>query len=136
MRLTITLPLPHKNLSPNARVHWRTKADATAKARRDARLAATSIINQTRKTPPKLESATMQATFYFRDSRRRDKSNAASSLKAYEDGFTDAGVWRDDSGVTHLPVVFLTDRVNPRVELTITPDAAGVPTIFLEGETT
>ena len=42
---------------------------------------------------------------------------ALASLKATFDGLVDAGLLHDDSALTHLPLVFLVDAKNPRVEL-------------------
>lgn len=125
MTLTITLPLPPRGLSPNARLHWRPKAALTAKARSDARLAAIHAMNVNDMVPPLWENVTIQAFFYFRDRRRHDRDNALSSLKGSFDGLCDAKLLLDDSGITHLPVVFLHDSFDPRVELKVTPGAAG-----------
>jgi hypothetical protein len=38
--ITITLPWPDKRLSPNARCHWREKANAANMARAEGRIAA------------------------------------------------------------------------------------------------
>lgn len=117
--ITIELPLPHKNLSPNSRCHWRAKAAATAKARGDSRNATCDQINR-KHSSWDWPAATVQATFYFRDKRKHDKDNSLSSLKAYFDGLADAGLITNDSGLTHLPVVHAVDKLNPRVVLTIT----------------
>lgn len=69
--------------------------------------------------PYRLESATVQATFYHKDKRRRDGDNLLAMLKPVWDGMVDAGVFVDDSGLTHLPVVKLVDKDNPRVEITV-----------------
>ncbi len=121
--MIIVLPLPHKNLSPNARVHYQVKARHTAKARRDAGYAALHAMNEQRPSRNSLvpwDNATAKATFYFRTKNRRDRSNMGAWLKAYEDGITDAGVWRDDCVVTWLPpsIVGL-DPKNPRVEIEV-----------------
>jgi Holliday junction resolvase RusA-like endonuclease len=63
------------------------------------------------------KEATCQVHWYARDSRRRDKDNCLSSLKATFDGLVDAGLLEDDSALTHLPLVILVDPKNPRVEL-------------------
>ncbi len=119
--MTIVLPLPNKLLSPNARPHWRAKSAQVAKHREWARLATMVLINA---DPPETiwTTATARATFYFKDKRRRDKSNLASSLKSYEDGITDAGLWVDDCGVTWLPVVIAIDKTDPRLEIEVTND--------------
>ncbi len=125
MTLTIVLPLPHRNLSPNARCHHMQKARHTEKARRDAGYATLAAINElsgSNESSMPWALATAKATFYFRAKNRRDKSNMGAWLKAYEDGITDAGVWRDDSVVTWLPPsIDNIDPKNPRVEIEVTP---------------
>jgi crossover junction endodeoxyribonuclease RusA len=109
----VTLPLPPKQLSPNARVHWAVKAKAVKQYREDARWA---VINHCHYHWP---AAEVQATFYHSRNARRDKDNLLSSLKAAFDGLVDGGLLSDDSGLTHLPVRTDIDKKNPRVELTI-----------------
>lgn len=117
--LTVTLPLPPRELSPNFTVGSRGgrmgKAAKIKKYRHCAYTMAQSAIG--RKMAPRWEAATAQATFYVKDKRRRDADNALASLKAAFDGLKDAGVVADDSGITHLPVRFVVDRANPRVEI-------------------
>ncbi len=121
-RLVITLPLPSAKLSPNARVHWRSKAAATKAARQFAMMAALEALERAAASiwtdPPQWRAATEQATFHVRDKRRRDKDNLAASLKAYRDGITDAGILADDSGLTQLPVVVTVDGP-PRVVIVL-----------------
>jgi len=111
--MTITLPLPPRELSPNWRGHWAQKAKAVKKYRQ---LAWAVAMSETRCNWP---TANAQATFYFRDRRRRDRDNLLASLKSAFDGLTDAGVIDDDSGLTHLPVIVEYDKANPRVEITV-----------------
>lgn len=117
--LTIILPLPAKALSPNARVHWRVKAKSTAKARGDAQLAAINAMNEEGICAPYWKKATAKGRFYFRTNRAHDQTNLQGSLKASEDGFTDACVWKDDSGVVWLPPEVFVDAKKPRVEVEI-----------------
>lgn len=117
--ITITLPLPAKELSPNARVHWAKKGRAVRVQRTGADVRARMAMDF--KEPPQWERAELQATFYLPDRRRRDADNLAASLKAQLDGIADAGVVANDAGFTHLPPRLLVDRENPRVELTIRP---------------
>lgn len=120
--MTITLPLPPKELHPNARVHWMVKAKQTLSYRTTARWVAYEVLNPIGfhgKSRPYWKAATVQATFYFKVNRRRDADGLLSSLKAAFDGLADAGVIADDSGLTHLPVIVKVDAKNPRVELEI-----------------
>lgn len=115
--IVITLPIPDRRLSPNARTHWAAKAKLTREHRTRAMLLALAALPST--VQPKLTIATVQIDWYHRTAHRLDSTNAIGSCKAYEDGLTDAGIWHDDSGVTHLPVRQFTDKANPRIVLTI-----------------
>lgn len=117
---TITLPLPHKHLSPNARPHWRAKAMAVKVYRSLTGLTATGILTGQANLRPMWKAATVQGRAFFKDARRRDKDNILASLKAAFDGLKDAGLIEDDSGLTHLPMEVLVDKKNPRIELVVT----------------
>ena len=89
----LTLPWPHKGLSPNARVHWRRKAELTAKAKREAWGVALAAGVKHRETDAEVP---MRVTFCPPDRRRRDRDNAIAACKAMMDGLAMAlGV--DDS---------------------------------------
>ncbi len=89
------------------------------KARGDARIAAIDAMNKHGDVNKFWGSAAIKARFYFRLKRRRDHDGLIGSLKAAIDGFTDAGLWFDDSAVTWLvPEVFI-DKLNPRVEIEV-----------------
>lgn len=113
--LSITLPLPPRELSPNARAHWATKARATKRYRQaacvEAVLAGVPAVPWTK--------ATVQLRFHFRTAARRDRDNLLASMKAAFDGLADAGVVADDHGLTHLPVELVTGSADPRVEMVI-----------------
>ena len=116
--MKITLPLPPACLSPNARVHWAAKAKAAKTMRELACLNAKAWCNENENTYPWRE-ATMQLTFYFKTAARRDPDNCLSSCKSVIDGIVDAGVLLDDDMITHLPVVRMKDKDNPRLEMEI-----------------
>ncbi len=115
-QIKITLPLPPKELSPNARGHWAAKARATKGYRQWAWAEAVSTSGGRRF---RWLAATAVATFYFPQRRRRDRDNLLASLKAAFDGITDAEIIADDSGLIHLPVAVTIDRDNPRVEISL-----------------
>ena len=117
--ITITLPLPHKHLSPNARVHWGQLAEAKKRARRDAKYEAIAEMSHMQLSAPKLKTARVEYRFYFKTRHSHDADNAIASMKASLDGLTDAGLWTDDSVVTLLPPVLAVDRVRPRVEVVV-----------------
>lgn len=82
--IQVVLPWPHKNLSPNARVHHMAKATLVKKHRQWARWA----------TPARLqveaERLSLTITFNPPDKRRRDTDNLLASVKSYFDGIADA----------------------------------------------
>lgn len=124
MKLTITLPLPHKHLSPNARVHHMAKHRVKATARLLAKLEAVNAMNKASVAMHGegtwcWKTATVRCLFYFRAERRRDADNLLASMKTYFDGIVDSGLLDDDSGLTHLPVFVAKDGMNPRVEVVI-----------------
>ena len=119
--IVITLPLPAKCLSPNARAHWRTKA----KAVKEYRLRAWGeALEATECQMPRWTAATVQATFYHPQRRRRDSDNCLASLKPAFDGLADAGLIENDCGLTHLPPILLIDPEYPRVMLVVTRTGA------------
>jgi Holliday junction resolvase RusA-like endonuclease len=130
MKLTITLPLPPKELSPNYTVGSRGqrlgKAAKTKKYRKHAceetQIATGAFSNRAAWYWP---AAEVQCTFYYKDTRRRDKDNALASMKAAFDGIADAGLVGDDSALTYLPVKMLKSKENPRVEIEITRKEVG-----------
>ncbi|MBN2582551.1 MAG: RusA family crossover junction endodeoxyribonuclease [Planctomycetes bacterium] len=112
--LVFVLPLPPRELSPNARPHHMAKARAVRKYRLWAWAEARS-----QNVRPGWAEAKAQATFHFTSNRRRDRDNLLASLKPAFDGLVDAGVLADDSGLTHLPVRIELDANEPRVEICI-----------------
>ena len=125
--IRLTLPLPAKSLHPNARVHWRPKADAVRVARVAAKVRALEAVRAAAgdkrplPQPPRWRTANAQVTFYAPDRRRRDRDGVLTSLKAAFDGIADAGVIVDDSGFIHHPVLMEYDPANPRIEIRICP---------------
>jgi crossover junction endodeoxyribonuclease RusA len=120
-QLTVTLPLPPKELSPNARCHWRVKALKTQGYRADARALAFVALQDAIMAAPRWKAATMQVRWFTRTAHHCDPDNGLSCMKSAIDGLTDARIFSDDKGLTHLPIIFAKDAKNPRVELTITP---------------
>ena len=118
MTLTITLPLPAAGLSPNSRLHWAAKSRLVRDYRGAAAIVTRDAMNRA-KIKGGWERATVRPVFYKRVNRRADADNALSSLKAAIDGLADAGLIRDDSGLTYLPVEFRVDSRSPRVELVV-----------------
>jgi crossover junction endodeoxyribonuclease RusA len=113
--LTITLPLPHKSLSPNWRGHWGIKSKHTKVSRRRAKLRTLEALGG--RSAPTFTG--YRLAFFFPDARNRDDDNAAASCKAYRDGIAD-GLKVDDStlALSARPALSI-DRSNPRVEITL-----------------
>ena len=122
-RLKITLLLPPPQLSPNWRGHFMAKARATKKYRTQAFGESLFQLQEARMPKPWWREATVQATFWFKDLRRRDRDNMLASLKAAFDGLADAHIVVNDSCITHLPVLVGVDKKDPRVELEIVKTA-------------
>jgi len=112
MTIRIVLPLPAKQLSPNARVCWQAKARATKEYRSISFFVSQRFLSR-------WKAAEVESVFYFRDRRRRDRDNLLASLKAAFDGIASAGIVDDDANLTHLPVRLEVDRDAPRVEISI-----------------
>lgn len=120
--VSVVLPLPSGFLSPNCppasfggRIR---KARITAALRNRARLA----VLESGVTSGPWPLASVTATFYHRDERRRDPDNYMAMLKGAYDGMRDAGLLVDDDS-KHLirrEPRFEIDRRAPRVELTVT----------------
>jgi hypothetical protein len=116
--LTITLPIPSRGLSPNARLHWRNKGSLTKKARWYAKVRTTDAIAKLQRRPV---VTGYSLAFHYPDARRRDDDNAQASTKAYRDGIADAlGIDDNTLRMSAVPT-FAVDRTNPRLEITLIP---------------
>ena len=127
MEITFELKIPDKSLSPNSRSHWRVKQPHKVASREEAETKAIAFISSWEADNGEwvpTDKATVQANFCFKDNRRRDKDNFGAMLKSVWDGLTRGGLWKDDSGITHLPVLFTTGVKNPRVEITVYTDGS------------
>jgi Holliday junction resolvase RusA-like endonuclease len=114
--ITVTVGTPSRLMNPNSRCHWGVKAKATKRARVEA-WAAAQVAMYEANVKGGWKEATAEVHWYARDSRRRDKDNCLSSLKATFDGLVDAGLLVDDNAITHLPLIIFVDPKNPRVEI-------------------
>ena len=109
--MKIVLPIPSRNLSPNARVHWSKLARFKKSARREAALQAFAQVGIVAIKSYRLD-------FYWPNKRRRDKDNAAAMCKAYLDGVADC-MQQDDSEWDFDGVRFAVDAESPRLEIII-----------------
>lgn len=89
-------PWPPKELSPNARVHWRMLAKARAQYKEDCGWVIRSAAPTWRDIPRMPASVAAQVTFVC-DARRRDSDNHMAMLKPLWDALVDIRVLVDDS---------------------------------------
>lgn len=119
--MKITLPIPSKMLSPNARTHRWDRARVTKAHRQRSKVLTLQAIGLD--PTPTFSGYTL--AFFWPDKRRRDDDNAQASCKAYRDGIADAlGVDDHTLKLAALPT-FEIDRANPRVEITLTAQEGG-----------
>ena len=112
--MVLTLPLPSAGLSPNARVHWRTRHKLTRKHKDMANIVMRANIGE-----PRPVYTGYLLAFYWPTARRRDDDNASARCKAYRDGIAMAlGV--DDSSLCQMGApAMAVDRTRPRLEITL-----------------
>jgi Holliday junction resolvase RusA-like endonuclease len=117
--LTITIPLPPKEVRNNWRGHWAKKAKAVKAYRFEAMFAAIQAIAG---NAPFWKKASVRVTAYFPTARHFDPTNLIDALKPAFDGLQDAGVIENDKNLWPERPVIVTKDKNPRVELTITEE--------------
>lgn len=81
----VLLPWPARVVHPNSRAHWRRRAGATTRMRRDA-----YVLTKAAKLRVGDGAVQVTLTFYPPDKRRRDLDGCIASCKAYLDGLADA----------------------------------------------
>jgi crossover junction endodeoxyribonuclease RusA len=101
IKLTLTLPLPPRELSPNARLHHFPKAEVTKEYRR--RVYIQCMIQRGEWGRRETGRYLVTETYRFADRRKRDVRNLFAAFKAGEDGLVDAGIipGDDDSVLIH-----------------------------------
>ncbi len=120
-RLEVVLPLPPKELKPNARPHHMAKANRVREYRseaRDAAMAAAYDVDLMRQLP----AASVRIMAYWPTVRTMDPDNLIATMKSAIDGITDAGIWLDDRDLTYLPPRQAKDADNPRIVIVITTE--------------
>jgi Holliday junction resolvase RusA-like endonuclease len=117
--LTITIPLPPKEVRNNARVHWARKAGAVKQYRFLTCFRAMTAMGATKLAWKK---AKVHITAYFPTARHLDPTNLIDALKPAFDGLQDAGVIENDKELWPERPVIVTKDANPRVELVITEE--------------
>ncbi len=121
--ITITLPIPKKELSPNGRTHHMVKARHTKTARTLAQVEMhNAMIVAGWSKQPKWLTARVEAVVIRKDRRgKMDDDNFKASCKAYQDGIADAGLVVNDRGIKWGDVEWTVDKSKePCVVLTFT----------------
>lgn len=116
-QITFTFPLPPKELSPNARVHWAKKANFTKRAREEAFKKAQEVL--VTMPPMKWKQAGSHVAWYHPTLRFPDRLNIPGWLKATFDGIADTGIVKNDKDIASPTVQINKDPDRPRVEVTI-----------------
>lgn len=99
--ISISLPLPPKECSPNSRCHWAVKSRA-AKSAKEIAFYGAKKAGVTGKTHS-WDKAFMQPIFTFTVNRKRDLDNLLASMKNQIDGVVAAGLMVNDCGISPLP---------------------------------
>jgi len=118
--IKITVPIPQRD--PNKRKsHWSQQQKIAAADRGVGKIACIDAINRSGLKPGQLnwERARIDVRWIHPTKRFRDTQNIIDALKHVVDGFQDAGLIRDDSGISFGPVEKATDKNDPRVELVV-----------------
>ena len=125
-QFTVCLPLPPRQLSPNARCHWRTRHRHAKRYKTECRRETIEVLVKDRRPKTDWSNARLQATFYYKDKRRRDRDNMAAMLKYAYDGIASAlGV--DDYGFRPQMPEVAVDKKRPRVEIVVMEGPPGDP---------
>ena len=112
--ITLTLGWPPKELSPNARTHWRKKSPIT----KAYKTACWALALESGITAPETEGwLYLWITFYPPDRRHRDDDNMIASFKAGRDGLALVLGIDDKRFITH-PLV--SDQIGGMVKVRIT----------------
>jgi len=116
--VTVTVPIPHPCLSPNARPHHMQLANAKKRARAYSKTATQAVMLCQERRWSKAQTSIV---WFTKTIKHPDPDNALTMLKATFDGFKDAGLLTDDRDLGHGPIRFEKDAKNPRVEITVIP---------------
>ena len=103
-KLILTLPLPPKELSPNARLHYQAKAKVTRRYRRDCGWnGLAELMNWEDNDAWRPTRVRLTETYRIAGKRKYDVRNLFAAFKAGEDGLVDAGIipGDDDSVLEH-----------------------------------
>ena len=118
--VTVSLPLPDRCLSPNARSHWAVRSKAAKRQHAVAFFETVEVLEMPGVTFQPAETNGVRCRWFFRDRRRRDADNLLASMKHAFDGIAEA-LEVDDRTFVHWPAVIGYDRDRPRVEVDLWP---------------
>lgn len=107
----VTLPLPPKGCSPNARPGVR----GAMSAKKKARTLAWAVMLPLEERSVGWTRIRADVTWYHRTKNHRDRDNIIASLKSTIDGFEDSGLIANDRGVEWGDITPDTDGNRPRV---------------------
>lgn len=99
--ITVELPWPPKELSPNHRGHWAPISKAKSGYRTAARLLARSALSKTDGFS-QFEAVRLAYEFFPPQARAYDRDNLAARMKAATDGIADA-IGMNDRGFYFAP---------------------------------
>lgn len=110
----IKLPLPPKELQPNARPHWRAKAKAVQSYRAMALHEALQW-----NTDECCSVAVVKIEYANKTKRVLDPDNIIAALKSAIDGITSSGCIEDDDELIYLPPKRYKCAEDPHVRITL-----------------
>lgn len=118
--VTVSLPIPDRCLSPNARSHWAVRSKAAKRQHAVAYCETAEVLHRPGVTFQPAETHGVRCRWFCRDRRRRDADNLLASMKHAFDGIAEA-LKVDDRTFVHWPAVIGYDRDRPRVEVSVWP---------------
>lgn len=114
---SVTITIPGRPPTPNARRHWRAIAKDNEAWKADAQRIAASTLAALPDGWVPLGAAELEIVFVVPDRRARDLDNLIASTKPLTDGLVAAGVLTDDS-IAVLGTIRYGWRHEPRVDAT------------------
>jgi crossover junction endodeoxyribonuclease RusA len=93
------IPVPPRELSPNARVHWGARLRVQREYQRQVECAIAMSMATRGLIKPQWTAAVVDYRFVFRVRRRRDRDNLIASLKTAQDCLQRLRIVVDDSAV-------------------------------------
>jgi Holliday junction resolvase RusA-like endonuclease len=121
--ITITVPIPKSD--QNKSMHHRQKSQARQsdwkKSKESSQIAVNELYDWESYGFPWV-TADIHVRWYHPTTRLKDTWNIVGCLKGTLDGIVRSGVLADDNEVQPPTIERLTDRENPRVELTLTKE--------------